>query len=363
MKNMFKIFLCLFLGFTTKAYSLDNHTTSSITSVKDNAIFISNASINPAEMTKNSAVSSEGGLDELKAKAEAGDVEAQLNLGYIYLYGIDGVNIDYKQALAYYEAAARQNSPVAYNNLGSLYFSGIGTDVDYSKAIHFFDEAAKLGSKDAAVNLAVIYLNSQQQINTDENLDKALALLQQASSDNNIAKYLLGYAYSKGFLVPQNMRKAFQLIKAAADAKYDEAQYVLADFYIKGQGVTKNYTRAVEYLQQAADQGNLLAMMKLADILAEGKIYKKDIKKAHIFYNIASVMGDKEAPQKRDALEGNMDIEDLLAIQAQAEDFKPHPSEQTVFIRKTFGESLKTYIDSNIIETAPKKPNENKKEK
>lgn len=50
-------------------------------------------------------------LEEMKQKAAAGDIEAQLDLGYMYLYGVNGVKADYKQALAYYEQAAEKRTP------------------------------------------------------------------------------------------------------------------------------------------------------------------------------------------------------------------------------------------------------------
>jgi len=286
-------------------------------------------------------------IEELKKKAEKGDVEAQLNLAYLYLYGSDNIAIDYGQALSYYQKAAEQKSPVALNNLGSLYFSGIGTPVNYAKSIEYFDEAARLGSDDAAVNLAIIYLGSDVKGKSKDDLTKVLALLEQAQANNNIAKYLLGYCYFKGIFVKQDYTKAFSLIKAAADAEYDEAQLILADFYINGWGTPKNYNRAVQFLRSAAAQGNAEAMLKLGDILSYGKIYTRDIKAAHIQYNIASVMGVEEAAEKRDELEKNIKIEDLLSIQSEAEDYVPAPSEQTLFIRQTYGNSLKAYIDLN----------------
>ncbi len=340
MNNIFTFFLTVSIFLSLSAYASEDVQISD-TQSKGSAII-------PSE-TKGETLAVSV-IDELKDKAAKGDIEAQLNLGYMYLYGINGVNIDYKQALSYYETAAAQKSAVAYNNLGSLYFSGVGTDVDKEKALHFFEEAAKLGSNDAAVNLAIISLSSDVKDKTDADYKKIFDLLNQAQKDNNIAKFLLGYSYAKGFRVEQNKIKAFQNIKAAADDKYDEAQYILADFYIKGFGTAKNYSRAVEYLQMATEQGNIDAMMQLADILSEGKIYTKDIKKAHMLYNIASVSGAKGAAEKRDALEANLPIQDLLNIQSMAEDFTANPSQQTSFIRQTFGNSLKAYIDAYINE-------------
>jgi hypothetical protein len=286
-------------------------------------------------------------LDSLKAKADSGNIEAQLDLGYTYLYGINGTPVDYKQALHYYELAGESKNPVALNNLGSLYFNGIGTDVDYPKALHFFNEAAQLGSDDAAINLAIIYLGSDNKNKTPEEFSKIRKLLEQSQS-NSISKYLLGYSYLQGFMVKKNEQKAFTLIKKAADDEYDEAQLVLASLYIQGKGTPKNYTRAVEYLQCAVDQGNFEAMYQLATIYAEGKIYKKNIMKAHTLYNIAAVLGKKEAAQKRDELENFLKIEDLLAAQSEAENYQPVVSKLTAFIKQTYGNSLKAYIDMNL---------------
>ena len=287
-------------------------------------------------------------IEEIKNKADNGDVQSQLDLGYMFLYGANGADVDYKQAIHYYELAAKSQNPTALNNMGSLYFNGIGTEVNYPKAISYFEEAAKLGSNDAALNLAIIYLGNTTKSRTKEEWTKIYKLLNQAQKSNYAAKYLLGYAYYVGFLVDKNDLEAFKLIKEAADNNYDEAQFVLSDFYIKGKGTVKNYTQAVKYLRAAAHQGHLGALMKLAQILAEGKIYTQNIMNAHVLYNVASVMGAKDAAEKRDELEKMLKIEDLLAVQANAENFKPEPSKNTNFIRQTFGNSMRAYIDTNL---------------
>ncbi len=286
--------------------------------------------------------------DELQEKADAGDIRAQLNLGYMYLYGLNGLKTDYKKALHYYKLAAEKDDPEALNNLGSLYFNGLGTTVDYKKAIEYFDRASRLGSDDAAVSLAIIYLGSSPATKTMVDFEKIYKLLKQAESTNNTAKFLIGYSYYQGFLVKQNYRKAFILIKLVADAQYDEAQYVLADLYINGYGVPKNYARAVEYLEKSARQGYPKAILKLARILEEGKIYPKDVKKAYTLYNIATTMEIEGAAAQRDELERNLKLEDLLSTQNESEKYAPNPSSLTSFIKQTFGDSLKVYIDTNM---------------
>lgn len=287
-------------------------------------------------------------IDELKKRADDGDVDAQLEIGYKHLYGVDGVNIDYKQAFHYYELASRSNNPVALNNMGSLYFNGIGTDVDYDNAVHYFKEAAKYGSSDAALNLVVIILSSDRAFRSRDNWQTVYNLLKQAKDTNIYAKYLLGYAHYVGFLVNKDYKKAFSYIKEVADKQYDEAQFVLSSLYIEGKGTTRNYNNAVKYLKQASNQGNKEAIITLADIYAEGNIFKQDIKQAHILYNIATVFGSEYAEKKRDELERVLKIDDLLNIQASAENFNFAPSHPTNFVKKTFGDSLKIYIDKNI---------------
>lgn len=284
-------------------------------------------------------------LQKLHRQADEGNLSAQLSLGYMYLYGTDGVESDYKKSFKYYEMAANQNDKIALNNLGSLYFSGIGTEKNYVKAAQLFARAAELGSDDAAINLAFIYLSSDNK----ENMKDAVKLFEQAvKAGNNTARFMLGYAYYKGFELPQDYHKAVELMKIASNAQLDEAQYVLGLMYMNGQGITKNYGNAVRYFEGAANQGNIDAMMQLADILAQGTMYPKNLLQAHVFYNIASVYGAPNAAAKRDMLEQALKIEEILSAQSAAEKFKPQPSDLTTYVRQTFGNNIRRYIDENM---------------
>ena len=298
----------------------------------------------PAETTKEPE-SKETPLQKITRLADLGDVDAELSLGYMYLYGQNGVETDYNKALHYYSLAADQNNTIALNNLGSLYFNGIGTEPDYPKAASLFLKAAQNGSDDAAVNLAFIYLSARQK----ENNENAVVLLKQAAdAGNNTAKFMLGYAYYKGFVVEKDLIKAVDYMKQATEAHLDEAEYVLAEMYANGEGIAKNYGNAVRHYKSAASQGHVASMMRLADILSAGKMYPKNIGQAHIYYNVASVYGASDAAQKRDALEPALKIEELLQAQATAETFKEAPSELTSYVRQTFGKDIKRYIDNNI---------------
>lgn len=285
-------------------------------------------------------------VERVTRQAEEGDVNSQLTLGYMYLYGENGVSKDYEKAFRYYSMAAAQNDSIAVNNVGSLYYSGIGTEKNYLKAAAMFDRAAKLGNIEASVNLAFIYLSGE---NVGKNSRAAMELFKQAArKDNPTAKFMLGYAYYKGFVVPKDYKKAVSLIREAANVHYDDAEYVLALMYLNGDGITKNYGNAVRFLKMAINQGHVEAMTQLGDILATGSAFPKDIYRAHVLFNIAAVRGAPKAAEKRDALEKVMKIDELLQAQAEAEKYAEHPTELTNYINQTFGRTVRHYVDDNM---------------
>ena len=312
------------------------------------SVFSSDKDETPAdqsEQSKDPAVKKETPLERSIRLAEEGDVDNALMLGYMYLYGQDGVETDYDKAFHYYGLAASKDNVIALNNLGSLYFNGIGTEVNYQKAASLFLKAASLGSDDAAVNLGFIYLSSDN----PEYYEPAITLFAQAAKNgNNTAKFMLGYAYYKGFVVEQDFHEAVKLIRDAAAANFDEAHYIFANIYANGDGIAKNYGNAVKHYRAAIAQGNVESMLELAQILSEGRMYPKNLIQAHILYNIASVYGAPNAAQYRDELEGALKLEELLQAQNTAENYHESLSELTQYIRQTFGENIRQYIDKNI---------------
>ena len=303
---------------------------------------------NKPQLTDTSTSPEETLLQKLERMANSGDLNSQLTLGYMYLYGDASTQIeqDYKQAFKYYEMAANQNDNVAINNLGSLYYSGIGTPRDIIKATQMFSKAAELGNSEAMVNLAFIYLSEQGDFYRPK---EAIELFKSASAANNpTANFMLGYAYYKGFEVEKNYIQAFGLIKKAANSGYDEALFVLSTMYMNGEGTPQNYGNGVKALDLAVKQGNVPAMMELGYILANGQKYPKNISKAHILFNVASVRGAEGAAERRDLLTKSLKIEELLQAQTSAEAYKENPTEITRYIRQTFGENIRQYIDNGI---------------
>ena len=82
--------------------------------------------------------------DELKTlieKAEAGDKDAQCNLGFLYEHSV-GMETQYEEAIDWYQKSAKQGYDMAQLALGIMYYEGEGVDNDIVTAYAWFNVAA-----------------------------------------------------------------------------------------------------------------------------------------------------------------------------------------------------------------------------
>src|ERR1700690_408289 len=83
-------------------------------------------------------------IADLKQIAYAGDINAQVQLGVIYLTG-DGVPKDDTEAMKWLRKAADQDSSLAERYLAELYFKGRGVPADVMEAAKWLRMAAEQG--------------------------------------------------------------------------------------------------------------------------------------------------------------------------------------------------------------------------
>ncbi len=74
--------------------------------------------------------------------AEKGQVEAQLELGTMYLEG-RGVQQSYPEALKWFRKAADKGNAAAQFHLGVMYAKGLGVPRDYDEAVNWLTLAAR----------------------------------------------------------------------------------------------------------------------------------------------------------------------------------------------------------------------------
>ena len=110
----------------------------------------------PASPETGSLVMEKLSIEQLTAHAEQGNADAQCELAKRYGNG-EGVNVDLKQALRWFQKAAEQKHPRALGAMGMAYLEGRGIPQDTQKAINHIQQAADLGDSKSQVLLASCY--------------------------------------------------------------------------------------------------------------------------------------------------------------------------------------------------------------
>jgi TPR repeat protein len=234
-------------------------------------------------------------------KAEAqGDAMAQYNLGWMYDNG-EGVPKDAVKAVEWYQKAAAQGLTDAQNRLGEMYANGKGVPKDAVKAVEWYQKAAAQGDADSQRHLGWMYATGE---GVPKDVAKAVEWFQKAEAQGDVrAQYILGVMYAKGEGVPKNAVKAvewFQKAEAQGDVR---AQYNLGWMYAKGEGVPKDAVKAVEWYQKAAAQGYADAQHNLGRMYATGEGVSKDWVRAYAWFNLAAAQGYAGAQSIRDKFE------------------------------------------------------------
>ena len=144
--------------------------------------------------------------EEVKARAEKGDVKAQVELGRLYWRGL-GLNQDFKKAASWYRKGAKMGNIDGQYYLASAYEIGKGVEQNTELALMWHSRAAEQGDSRSVV--------------------------------------AIGRALSIGAPgVERDLAKAAQFYRNAAERGNSVAQYELAQFYYHGSGVEQSYEQA-----------------------------------------------------------------------------------------------------------------------
>ncbi len=151
-------------------------------------------------------------INELRAKAEAGDSKAQLLIASDYDHG-RGIRQDYAEAARWYEKAAVAGDRVAQNNLGSLYQNGLGVTKDYAKALELYRKSAEQEFAMAENSLGMMY-DLGLGVGQDREIGNQWY---RKAAEHGIPEAMLnlGLNYHDGAGVPQDKVEAFKWIDLA----------------------------------------------------------------------------------------------------------------------------------------------------
>src|ERR1700688_3608287 len=308
-------------------------------------------------------------LAQLQAKADAGNPDAQLDLGRAYEVG-NGVLRNDERAVKWYRAAAEQGNAIAQNNLGLMLRSGRGIEQDKGEAVRWYKKAAQQKNPAAMFNLGTAYYNGDgvaadnvaacawfllaKDLGSVPAIDAVKRMNEEAKHVQIEALEKIGDMYRKGDDLPKSngeavnwYRKAAEdgpasaevklatvllqgwggpssyaeargLCEKAAQQRYAPGVYCVGTLYEEGLGVTQNYSQAVKCFNQAANMGYALAMLRLGQLYWKGEGVKQDKISAYEFTFLASTSSLPEAKQEKELLEKELDPKEVKKGQAKA---------------------------------------------
>ena len=260
-------------------------------------------------------------LRPLRQQAEAGNADAQFNLGIAWINGSAGT-VNYDQARYWWEKAAAQGQRIAQYNLGVLYDEGRGVSQDYRLAAQWYRKAAQQGFISAQYNLGNLYRDGK---GVPQNAYIARDWQEKAAAQGDRdAMYALGSLYRQGALGISGDGQhalAFYWLEQAAMRGHPQAQAELAGLYARGEGVVRDPAiaakwqraaataqtgtentdnsdlTAIEQTEQAAMHGDTQAQVALANHYALGDGIACDVEAALKWWQVAAAQGSTDAMQ------------------------------------------------------------------
>lgn len=217
-------------------------------------------------------------FDLLQQLANKGNPLAQFMLGDMYEEGL-GTEQDFEQALYWYQKAEKRGFLPALSEQAEMYARGKGVTQDPVKALKMLEQAISMGCTSALDYLGDMY---REGLGVEKDLKKAADLYLQAYHQGNTissSKYADLYEEILGIknllknidlhrqreqseYVP-NLTDLALMYEEAADFNHAPAQVKLGDMYALGLGVKQDLKRAMELYRKAAEQGNERAQSQL----------------------------------------------------------------------------------------------------
>ncbi len=187
-------------------------------------------------------------FEEQLAEAEAGDSDAQYEVGIMYLKG-QGVEEDRKQAVKWLSSAslggneqaaaklrrmkeqqerfaqlekdASSGDAGAQYEIGMMYLKGRGVEKDEERARVWLGKASKGGHEKATTRLGILHYRGE---GGKVDYKQAHALFDRVKNHSVLAQYYLGELYASGDGVAQDYDTAVAWYKKAADGGFNRAR-------------------------------------------------------------------------------------------------------------------------------------------
>jgi len=250
-------------------------------------------------------------VEQLKTSAEAGQVEFQYELAYLYLRQ-PFLDPDASQAIYWFEKAIAQGNQDAYYHLGTLYLHDERVTSDYVKAREYFEKAVAAGDELAKDNLGHMLAAGQ---GGPKDLVRAETLLSEYAAEDHFRQYYLGkrFLYGEDFAIDYD--KARHWLEKSCAAGNDYAKLALAELKLLDPQNDQDYLQAKAEFEANAPLWHTEALFGL------GKIY----------YQLAAMSHDQDYQAAYDRLSKRLGTLEIREAQNLCNNYLhqyPIPDEQ-----------------------------------
>lgn len=246
-----------------------------------------------SEKLKNSKKAEEWFRKAEKATVDKGNFDYEAY--YTFLLD-EGRN---KEAFEVLKRGAKNGQMLSLLDLANAYYWGedywlgdFGVSQDFLKAGEWFEKAADAGAAEAMMRMGEFCLYAQG--NVQEDNDRAFQYLQNAVEKDDELPYahlLLGKCYYNGWGTSENISKAKEHFKKAANNDSAEAMYWLGIVY-RDEG---NGKEATKWLQKAGDNDFSDGLLALGYMYLNGNAVKQNYQRAYDFFKKAMGQGSADA--------------------------------------------------------------------
>jgi TPR repeat protein len=228
-------------------------------------------------------------------------------------------NKDYRRAYQEWKAAAEAGQAEAEFDLGLLYAQGLGVRRDLSEAMRLYRSAADKGNAEAEFALGRIYLRGW---GTPRDEVDAIRWMMMANSVE-AAGPPTDWVVLEGYGISRDPGQSVYWYDRAARNGHPEAQYELALLYDSGEGTKRDAEQAARWMSAAAAQGYAPAMMAFGERYATGNGVAQDHQRAYFWLTLAFLHGEKRGEKLRAAEAAKLRPETVAQQERAAQDWRP----------------------------------------
>ncbi len=230
-------------------------------------------------------------MEYMQQSAGLGYEYGEYKLGCYYLYGLEGVNIDYDKAVEWLTKAAEKDYPYAMLEMGDFYLYDYAGKDEQAKAYSYYEKAAEQDVINEGLGLCYEY-----GFGVERNDAEAFKYYLKAAEDEYVrGKYNAALCYYFGYGVKENFNEAYRWFNEAAQQQHTGAVYYKGKMLISGEGTPQDIPEGISLIKQAAEAGERDAQFDLANCYLAGKGVDENEELAMEWFEKAADNGHEKA--------------------------------------------------------------------